>query len=273
MAGFFAGEAPCISLEKQTLHLQRAPARLFYQTATRRTVDSPAGWQAPPRRAAPGPAEPRRARSGTAARTLPACLSPSPVALRSAAERHSQAPPAVADRSSGPAAAPTGQAGAAAARGGGNLGRPRAPTRVDERAGKPSPGVAPRLCPLRTFEGLLPRCGSPLPPRVPPPQGSSPGVAPLHPPALFPLLQTKPRSPQLPAVWPHLYHPVGPWGESRRAPAIPPHPIAEAPRGQTQAGKTSAPPCRAFPRRAGIRKEEKHIYRIGIFFSLNSTSS
>lgn len=198
MAGFFAGEAPCISLEKQTLHLQRAPARLFYQTATRGTVDSPAGWQAPPRRAAPGPAEPRRARSGTAARTLPACLSPSPVALRSAAERHSQAPPAVARRSSGPAAAPTGQAGAAAALGGGNLGRPGAPARVDERAGKPSPGVAPRLSPLRTFDGLLPRCGSPLPPRVPPPQGSSPEAAPLHPPALFPLLQTKPRSPPAP---------------------------------------------------------------------------
>lgn len=202
--------------------------------------------------------------AAAAAGILPALLSPSPAAPGS------PAPPAAGGRSSGPPGAPDGAVWSGC---GGD---------------EPVPGQT------QSFSGAG-RAGLASPRRVSPPpswtsEGGSGATSALRiaaasarpaaagrlaggssaspPPRYFPLSRQSRGAPS-PIC---MARPALGRG-SRRGPAIPPPPIAEAPRKEPPAGKAPAPPCRAFPRRAGIREEKKHIYRIGIFFSLNSTSS
>lgn len=254
------------------------------------------GWQPPRRRAAPGPAEARRAGSGSAdpaRRPLSSAGSPRErgrAALPGSSRRRRPllgpgwSPDGAAWRGcSRPSRAPAGRAGLRRAwpprrlgRGGG--GTPRASAGPDEQgrealAGR-RPLVLPRSGPPRAAAGPPPRCGSPLPPRVPPPQGSPPGAAPPAPVVSFPSSRQSRGAPSPAWGGPLCTARPAPGRGSRRGPAMPPPPPLLKLRGKSPpAGRAPALPCRAFPRRAGIREEEKHIYRIGIFFSLNSTSS
>lgn len=202
-----------------------------------------------------------RPRGGAAtARALPARLPAPPAAPRSAAGRRCPPPPATAGRCSGSAGAPTGRLRAAAAGlvgpgdcrsfGGAGL----------ARGAEISTSVAHRSRPLPSSRGgggvASPVRISLLPPVLSPPRGTSP---PLPAPVSLLVLvispcpdkAQEPRTSYGEALMCTVRPAPGKGG--RRGPMIAPHPSAEAPRKQPPpAWKAPAPPCRAFPRRAGI---------------------
>lgn len=258
MAGFFAGEAPCISLEKKKKKDFTSSERAGSLVLPHRST--PHGGLA-----APGPAEPRRA--GRQRQRGP-CPPASPLRRQPRGARLPPPPPAAPRARLEP---PTGRPGAAAAGTSRSRDKPRALAGQDEQGWRALAGCRPPP-PSWTSEG---GSGATSAVRIaaasarPAAAGRLAGGSSASPPPRYFPLSRQSRGVPSPIC---MAQPALGRG-SRRGPAIPPPPIAEAPRKEPPAGKAPAPPCRAFPRRAGIREEKKHIYRIGIFFSLNSTSS